>query len=73
MARKAGLEGKVFVMAVVDENGNVIEASISYSENPIFNEAALKAAKKMKFKPGRQKDIPVKVRVIIPFVFKLTK
>jgi TonB family protein len=41
--------------------------------NPIFNEAALKAAKKMKYKPARQKDIPVKVKVLIPFVFRLTK
>ena len=72
-ARKAGLEGRVIVVAVVDENGNVIEASIHSSTNPIFNEAALEAAKKMKFKPGRLKDIPVKVKVLIPFVFKLTK
>jgi protein TonB len=72
-ARKAGLEGRVIVMAVVDENGNVIEASIHKSDNPIFNDAALEAAKKMKFKPARQKDIPVKVKVLIPFMFKLTK
>jgi TonB family protein len=72
-ARKAGLEGRVIVVAVVDENGDVIEASIYRSDNPIFNEAALEAAKKMKFKPGRQKDIAVKVKVLIPFVFRLTK
>jgi len=72
-ARTAGLEGRVIVVAVVDENGDVIQASIHSSTNPIFNEAALEAAKKMKFKPGRLKDIPVKVKVLIPFVFKLTK
>ncbi|MEO0195708.1 MAG: energy transducer TonB [candidate division WOR-3 bacterium] len=73
VARKAGLEGRVIVTAVVDENGNVIQATIHSSTNPIFNEAALEAAKKMKFKPARQKDIAVKVKVLIPFVFKLTK
>ena len=73
VARKAGLEGRVIVAAVVDENGNVIQASIHSSTNPIFNDAALEAAKKMKFKPARQKDIAVKVKVLIPFVFKLTK
>jgi protein TonB len=72
-AKKAKLEGKVIVVAVVDENGDVIDASIHYSTNPIFNEAALEAAKKMKFKPGRLKDKPVKVRVLIPVVFKLPK
>jgi protein TonB len=73
VARKAGLEGRVIVAAVVDENGNVIQASIHSSTNSIFNDAALEAAKKMKFKPARQKDIAVKVKVLIPFVFKLTK
>jgi protein TonB len=73
VARKAGLEGRVIVAAVVDENGNVIQASIHSSTNPIFNDAALEAAKKMKFKPARQKDIAVKVKVLIPFVFRLTK
>jgi protein TonB len=72
-AKKAKLEGKVIVAVVVDENGDVIDASIHYSDNPIFNEAALEAAKKMKFKPGRLKDTPVKAIVRIPFVFKLTK
>jgi TonB family C-terminal domain len=72
-ARKAGLEGKVIVAAVVDENGDVIEASILYSGNPIFNEVALNAVKKIKFKPARLKDKPVKAIVRIPFVFKLTK
>jgi TonB family protein len=72
-AKKAKLEGSVIVAVVVDENGDVIDASIHHSSNPIFNDAALEAAKKMKFKPGRLKDKPVKVRVLIPFVFKLTK
>jgi protein TonB len=72
-AKKAKLEGKVIVVAVVDENGDVIDASIHHSTNPIFNDAALEAAKKMKFKPAKHKDTPVKVRVLIPFVFKLPK
>jgi protein TonB len=72
-AKKAKLEGRVLVAVVVDENGDVIEASIHLSTNPIFNEAALEAAKKMKFKPGRLKDKPVKVKVLIPFVFNLKK
>jgi len=73
VARKAGLEGKVIVAAIVDENGNVIKAEIHRSDNPIFNEAALEAARKMKFKPAKQKDIPVKVKVFIPFTFKLRR
>ena len=36
-AKKAKLEGRVIVVAVVDENGDVIQASIHHSDNPIFN------------------------------------
>ncbi|NPA80262.1 MAG: energy transducer TonB [Thermotogae bacterium] len=73
IARQAGLEGKVLVEAVIDENGNVVDARIKYSSNEIFNEAALAAMRKMKFKPAKQKGIPVKVRIIQPFIFKLRR
>jgi len=71
VARKAGLEGRVTVAAIVDENGNVIYAEVISSTNKIFEEVALKAAYQYKFKPGMMKDKRVKVRVIIPFAFKL--
>ncbi len=70
-ALEKGLEGKVLVEAVIDENGNVIDARIKYSDNEIFNEAALAAMRKMKFKPAKRNGRPVKVRVIQPFTFKL--
>ncbi len=73
IARQAGLEGRVLVEAVIDENGNVIDARIQSSDNEIFNEAALAAMRKMKFKPAKQKGIPVKVKVIMPFIFKLRR
>ncbi len=73
IARQAGLEGKVLVEAVIDENGNVIDARIKYSDNEIFNQAALAAMRKMKFKPAKQKGIPVKVKIIQPFIFKLRR
>jgi len=71
VARKAGLEGRVTIAAIVDENGNVIYAEVINSTNKVFEEPALKAAYQYKFKPGMMKDKKVKVRVIIPFAFKL--
>ncbi len=52
-------------------SGNVAWAGISHSTDEIFNEAALVAARKMKFKPARVGGKPVKVKVVIPFVFSL--
>jgi protein TonB len=71
VARKAGLEGRVTIAAIVDENGNVVYAEVVSSTNKVFEEPALKAAYQYKFKPGMMKDRKVKVRVIIPFAFKL--
>lgn len=71
VARKAGIEGRVTVAVIVDESGNVIHAEIINSSNKVFDEAALKAAYGYKFKPGMMKDKKVKVKVIIPFAFKL--
>ena len=70
-ALEKGLEGKVLVEAVIDENGNVIDARIKYSDNEIFNEAALAAIKQTKFKPALLNGHPVKVRITVPFVFRL--
>ncbi len=73
VARRAGLEGDVFVLMVVDEHGNVISAQVVKSTNPIFNEAALKAVRQWKYKPGYQRDKPVRVRIMQPIHFRLTK
>lgn len=73
LARKAGIEGRVFVKVLVDTLGNVVSAEVVRSTNPVFDEAALKAARQCKFKPGYQRDRPVRVWMVIPFHFKLTK
>jgi len=73
LAKKAGIEGRVIISAVVDEEGNVVEAQIIGSTNSIFNESALKAAYQYKFSPAMMKDRKVKVRVLIPFNFVISK
>ncbi len=72
-AKKAGIEGRVLISAVVDEEGNVIDAQVVSSTNSIFNEPALKAAYQYKFSPAMMKDRKVKVRVLIPFNFVIKK
>ncbi len=73
IARKASIEGQVFVKALVDETGHVIDVRVLKSTNPVFEAPAIEAAKQFVFKPGYQRDKPVKVWVVIPFRFKLTK
>jgi periplasmic protein TonB len=71
IAKRAGIEGKVYVLAFVDETGTVTKAEIIKGLGAGLDEAALKAVKETKFKPGKQRGKPVKVQVSIPIVFKL--
>jgi protein TonB len=71
IAKRAGVEGKVYVLAFVDERGNVTSAKILKGIGAGCDEAAIDAVRKTKFKPGKQRGTPVKVQVSIPIVFKL--
>jgi protein TonB len=71
IAKRAGIEGKVYVLAFVDETGTVTKAEIIKGLGAGLDEAALNAVKATKFKPGKQRGKPVKVQVSIPIVFKL--
>lgn len=71
IAKRAGVEGKVYILAFVDEGGNVTKAEISKGIGAGCDEAARDAVLKTKFKPGKQRGKPVKVQVHIPVVFKL--
>jgi len=66
IAKRAGVEGKVYVLAFVDENGNVTKVTLTKGIGAGCDEAAMEAVRKTKFKPGKQRGKPVKVQVQIP-------
>ena len=70
-AVRAGIQGKVFIKAFVDEKGNVIKTEIIKGIGAGCDEAAIAAVMKTKFKPGKQRGKPVRVQVSIPIFFKL--
>ena len=70
-ARRAGVEGQVVVQFVVDERGNVVDPVVLRSPNDLLAEAALKAVRESRFKPGQQRGRPVKVRFAVPVTFRL--
>jgi periplasmic protein TonB len=71
IAKRAGVEGKVYILAFVDESGTVTKAQVLKGIGAGCDEAALDAVQKTKFKPGKQRGKPVKVQVSIPIIFKL--
>jgi protein TonB len=73
LAREAGIEGTVNVKVLVGEDGKVIDASVLSSDvTPDMERAAIEAAKRCRFKPAKQRTVPVKAHVMIPFTFQLT-
>jgi protein TonB len=69
-ARKAGVEGKVLVYALIDVDGTVANTKVMQSLVGC-DEAALTAIKAVRWKPGMQRDRPVKVWVMVPVEFRL--
>lgn len=71
IARKAGVEGRVILSFVVDEQGNVTNASVVRSIGAGCDEEALRVVREAKFKPGKQRGKAVKVQFSLPITFKL--
>lgn len=71
IAIRAGVEGKVYVLAFVNEEGMVTKTEVIKGIGAGCDEAALSAVKATRFKPGKQRGTPVKVQISIPVIFKL--
>lgn len=71
IAKRAGVQGRVFIKAFVNEVGDVVKAEVIKGIGAGCDEAAVQAVMQTKFKPGKQRGKSVKVQVSIPIVFKL--
>ena len=71
MAKRAGIEGRVFVQFVVNEQGNVTSPQIARGIGGGADEEALRCVSEVRFKPGRQRGRPVKVKFSLPVTFRL--
>jgi TonB family protein len=71
-AAKQGIQGRVMVQFIIDEQGNVTEPTVVQGADPLLDQAALDLiARSPQWTPGRQRDIPVKVSMTIPINFAL--
>ena len=71
MAKEAGIEGRVIVQFIVDEEGNVTNPEVIRGAHTLLNKAALEAVKGQEFKPGRRDGEPVKIQMSLPVTFRL--
>jgi len=71
LAMKAGIEGRVIIQFVVDEEGEVQNPVVVRGIGSGLDAAALSAVESAKFVPGKQRGVPVKVKMSLPVTFKL--
>lgn len=71
VAEQAGIQGKVFLLCFIDENGSVNDVKVIKGIGAGCDEAASDAVKKIKFAPGQNQGKPVKVKLSLSVVFKL--
>ncbi len=73
IAKRAGIEGTVWVKVLIDFDGSVMDAIILHESgaNAGFEEAALESARLGKWSPGLQNKQPVRVWVAYEIKFRL--
>lgn len=73
VARQAGIEGRVYVQFVVDEEGKVQQPRVVRGIGGGCDKEAIRVISQARFKPGLQRGYPVKVRYSMPIVFQLDR
>ena len=73
VAKKAAVEANVLLELIIREKGSVIFAHILYCSQPGygFEQSAIRAAKKLSFKPFTKQGKATKVKITYPINFKL--
>lgn len=69
---REGVSGIVAVRCTIDEKGNVTEPVVEKSSNAAFDQPALDAITKWRFKPATKDGTPVPLKVTIPIRFNVS-
>lgn len=71
MARKAGIEGRVIIQFIVNEQGQVEDPRVIRGIGGGCDEEALRIVKEAEFEPGSQRGTPVRVQYSLPITFQM--
>ena len=73
-ARRMGIEGRVFMVFVVEKDGSLTDIQVMKGIGAGCDEESVRVLKDApKWNPGKQRGNPVRVRYTFPIVFKLAK
>jgi len=72
VAQKTGIQGKVYVSFIVDKDGGVTDVKVLQGVDPLLDREALRVVRSLpRWKPGKQRGVPVKVSYTVPINFIL--
>lgn len=72
VAIEAGTEGRVAVQFVVNKDGSIVDVKVAKGIDPYLDKEAIRVISSMpKWKPGKQRGVPVRCKFTVPVTFKL--
>ena len=72
ICQENNIQGRVIVSFVVEKDGSVSTPEVMKSVNPSLDKEAVRVISSLpKFKPGKQRGKPVRVKYTVPVAFKL--
>lgn len=71
MAKRSGVEGKVYVLAFINESGGVDDVKVIKGIGSGCDKATVEAVKKSKFTIGKSAGSPAKVKLSLQIQFKI--
>ncbi|MGI9544043.1 MAG: energy transducer TonB [Cyclobacteriaceae bacterium] len=72
VARRIGIEGKVYMYFVIDRDGSLSDVKVLKGIGGGCDEEALRVVEAApKWNPGKQRGVPVRVKMTLPIIFTL--
>lgn len=72
IAQENGTQGRVTIQFVVNKDGSIVDAKVIRGVDPYLDKEALRVVSTLpKFKPGKQRGKPVRVKFTLPVMFRL--
>ncbi len=72
IAQENGTQGRVIIQFVVNRDGTIVDARVARGVDPYLDKEALRVVNSMpKWKPGMQRNKPVRVKYTVPVMFRL--
>lgn len=72
VAQENGIQGRVTCQFVVERDGSISDVQVVRGQDPSLDREAVRVIQSMpKWKPGKQRGVPVRVRYTLPVLFRL--